>query len=352
MLEASLERAGQRRIGVEHEMAVPLVGSGTGADVQRTIAQVLSANELCAVYRGYSHQPLSQGVDLAVECDSSVRGQSEWQGVTWYPIEMKTRILTGIDEWERIVPKALQISSYMGARINRTCGHHVHLSFDEAKDDARNIRSLFNLFLRYEKVIYGLVAPSRRENGYSRALPFEPDLFKGCRSLSRFWRKIQGSTLVRQNGLNLTHLHGANPRIEFRYHAGTLNPGKARYWLRFLLQMVSHAVTRSCHTPREQIANDRKGIERLLISCGFKPNSGIYTKVCPELRETGRWLLRRWKALNPDESHALRSKKPVKSRTAGSADLERHDRRGREDLHDHDRWRRFLLRNGAVSVTG
>ena len=62
---AELNRS--RRIGVEHEMTVPLVGTGTGTDVQRTLADVLTANGLRAIARGYSHSPLPDGVDLAVE---------------------------------------------------------------------------------------------------------------------------------------------------------------------------------------------------------------------------------------------------------------------------------------------
>ena len=221
---------------------------------------------------------------------------------------MKTRILT-LGEWENIIPKALNICAYMGARVNPTCGHHVHLSFTEMLANPRVVRSIYNLFLRFENVIYGLVAPSRRTMGYSRPLHFKPRLFKGCRSVPDFCLTVQNEGLERQNGLNLTHLENASPRIEFRYHHGTLSPEKARHWLRFLLQMVRHAVTRSCHTPRQQVANDRKGIEKLLISCGFKPNSGIYNKVCPELRDTGKWILGRWKSFNKDQQHALRPTK-------------------------------------------
>ena len=36
----------------------------------------------------------------------------------------------------------------------------------------------------------------------------------------------------------------------------------------------------------------------MLIACGFKPNNGIYHQVCPELRQTGKYLLGRWKHFN------------------------------------------------------
>jgi hypothetical protein len=101
--------------------------------------------------------------------------------------------------------------------------------------------------------------------------------------------------MERRNGLNLMHVEDFDSHVEFRYHSGTINGEKARHWLRFLLQMVRHATTRSCQIPKEQVPNSREGLENLLVCCGFKPNSGIYSKVSPELRETGKYLLRRWK---------------------------------------------------------
>lgn len=148
-----------RRIGCEFEMAVPLVGTGNGQDVQQSLARVLTANGLRAVARGYCRRPLPQGVQLAVEYDASIRGESQYRGVVWHSIEVKTRILNGIEDWETVVPKALAICRYMGARVNRSTGHHLNLDFPEVRQDPRVIRSLYNLVHRFEPVVYGLVGP-------------------------------------------------------------------------------------------------------------------------------------------------------------------------------------------------
>jgi hypothetical protein len=58
-----------RRIGAEFEMTVPLVGTGCGRDIQATLANVLCANGIRAISRGYDHSPLPSGVDVAVEYD-------------------------------------------------------------------------------------------------------------------------------------------------------------------------------------------------------------------------------------------------------------------------------------------
>ena len=237
-----------RKLGCEFEMTVPRIGSGSGNDVQQSIARCLSANGVRAVARSYQHSPVPDRCDVAVEYDSSVRGESRFQGVSWHAIEVKTRILNGVPDWEAVVPRTLEICRYLGARVNRSCGHHIHVSYPEARDRPTTIRSLYNLMHRFEPVIYGLVAPSRRENGYARALENRARLLHGCRSMTSFRRALNGWN--RQSGLNLTHLFEPEPRIEFRYHQGTLDANKARHWMRLVNRLVEHSVTRSCQAAR------------------------------------------------------------------------------------------------------
>lgn len=294
MLTAEINR--ERKLGVEYEMTFPLVGAGSGHDVQQALANVLSANGLPSVVRGYSHEPLPRGADFAVEYDSSICGESTYQGISWHPVELKTRILT-YPEWESLVPKALEIARYMGGRVNQSCGHHVHAGLPEAR--ARNpriIRSLFNIVHRFEPVVFGLCAPSRRTNGFSRPMPDRSRMLHGCRTL-RAYRTALGRW-ERYYGLNLTTIFDSSPHVEFRYHQGTLDPEKARHWLRLCLQLVQHAATRNCQAAQRQAENTRKDFDNFRYSIGLKSNAGIYSKVSDELKETGRFLLRRWRHFN------------------------------------------------------
>ena len=79
--------------------------------------------------------------------------------------------------------------------------------------------------------------------------------------------------------------------------------------------LIDHAVRRSVQAVKEPLPNDRRSLESMLVSCGFKVNSGIYSTVSPEMRETGRWLLHRWFELNG--KHAL---KPKAANSGGDAD--------------------------------
>src|SRR4051812_35485254 len=116
-----------RRMGAEYEMTLPLVGTGSGRDVQNCLASILTSNGVRAVARDYSHEPVPSGIDVCVERDGSICGETRYQGISWIPVEVKTRILAGPTEWEGIVPRTLDICRYMGARVNASTGHHLHV---------------------------------------------------------------------------------------------------------------------------------------------------------------------------------------------------------------------------------
>ena len=306
MLVAELNHT--RPLGAEFEAVAPIVGAGGNHDVQQTFANVFSSNGLRSTARAYSHQPIPQGYDLAVESDSSLRPESQFQGVSWSNIEIKTRPLQGIADWQAVVPKTLQIAKYLGARVNRSCGHHLHVAFPEAREAPAKIRSIFNLLYASEPLLYSFLPPSRTSNGY--AVPMQPEHFRllhGCRSFRSFRDALAG--WQRNSGLNLTPLFGDSPRIEFRYHSATLDHRKAEHWMRLVNRLVEHAVTRNCQAQQRRPKPTLAAIDNWLMTIGMRSNSGIYTKVAPELRETAKFLRRRFKHLNQmhatgDNEHA------------------------------------------------
>ena len=58
---------------------------------------------------------------------------------------------------------------------------------------------------------------------------------------------------------------------------------------------------RSCHFKPEPLANTQIGLNALLVTTGLKTNSRIYRKVPKDLREVGKYLLKRWKHFNVEE---------------------------------------------------
>lgn len=297
-LESRLDQP-VRTLGAEFECCVPLVGNGTAMDVQRQIAGILTSNGIRAGFRSYSHYPLPPETDIMVESDASVRGESRLAGITWVPLEIKTRILQGLTDYERIVPKTLEVLRALNCKVNATTGHHLHIGFHEVNADARVIRSLYNLVHRVEPVIFSLVSPSRRSNSYCRPLPDISKLLHHCRKLSCFEEAL--GRFERYQALNWTHLFNDDgaPRVEFRYHQGTLDAPKALHWARLCVQLLNHAAARSCQATPKQLPATKEGLRKLLTTTGFKVNTKVYAKVAPELRQTGRYyLLKRWKELN------------------------------------------------------
>jgi hypothetical protein len=224
MLKAELNK--NRKLGMEFEMFLPRLGNASGTDVQNTLAQILTSNGLPAMARGYSSTPLPAPYDFAVEYDSSIEGSWTWSNVPFCPIELKTKVLAGYDEWETKVPKALAICQDLGGKVNQSCGLHLHVSFTEGFHHPRNITSLYNLFCRWEPLVFSVLAPSRTGNQYCLPISEGKGFIQNCRMFDDYKRRLGGRN--RKHGLNLLPLFTSNPHIEFRYHQGTLNESKAR----------------------------------------------------------------------------------------------------------------------------
>jgi hypothetical protein len=103
----------------------------------------------------------------------------------------------------------------------------------------------------------------------------------------------------RYQGLNLNNLADQERMtVEWRIHGGTTEWSKIGLWILATQRWVEHAIQRSCHVKAEPIPNTQQALQSLLITTGLKPNSRIYSQVDKELRNVGKYLLRRWKFLN------------------------------------------------------
>lgn len=303
-----------RRLGVEIECTIPIIGGGGQVEVQKRIAEILTANNLRAVSRGYSRSAIPANTDIVVEYDTSIDGSStsKYRGIVWSKIECKTRILEGFNDYLEIVPKTLDIIRYAGAIVNHSCGLHIHLDLSkEIQENPRYPKSLLNLFYRYQDVIHGFLAPSRKGNRFSKHLPDLRDKWNRCKNMNDFSGYLS-TFWSRYFFVNLTHLFNGSHRVEIRAHQGTLDHSKVTHWIIFLNRLLDHAALRNCQTTKEIAPNNRIALERLLTTCGFKKTTGIYSKVSPEIEKTRGYIISRWKSFNPDAEHALKpSRKEV-----------------------------------------
>lgn len=293
-LSVESEINSNRKIGIEIECLVPIVGIGSNRDVQELIAQVLTNHGIQSCSRGYTQQPLPRDCQLAVEHDASLHDESKYRGLSWSKLEIKTSPMLW-DEVERVLPEALEIIKYVGARINASCGLHVHHHLPEAEDKPQVVRNLQHLWWRFSPVMYGVVAPSRLTNMYCRP-PRRDDatVFDSCVNYASLCGKLNRSE--RYHGLNLINLaNRERMTVEWRIHGGTTDWSKIRPWILATQRWVEHAVKRSCHFKPEPLANTQAGLNALLVTTGLRSNSRIYRKVDKDLRDVGKYLLQRWK---------------------------------------------------------
>lgn len=137
-----------------------------------------------------------------------------------------------------------------GGSVNKTCGLHIHVNVREMTTE--QIVQIILAYTRCEPALYTLVARSRRNDHYSKALVqafgvqkirhiFDKGTYK--EKMDKIDAMIYGSIEVardvkrrrakycdaRYHGLNINSLplHGT---LEFRHHQGTTNPHKILMW--------------------------------------------------------------------------------------------------------------------------
>jgi hypothetical protein len=147
-----------------------------------------------------------------------------------------------------------------GAKINTTCGLHVH--FDAAGLAANEIRVIATRYARHESEIDAFMPKSRRGNAntycQSTRRVFESAAFQNADTIDRMM-DIQGSRYFKVN-LQSFRRHQT---IEFRQHSGTVSAEKISNWVRFLNGFINE----SCRLSRGTASlPSLKGSQAKLVS--------------------------------------------------------------------------------------
>jgi len=154
---------------------------------------------------------------------------------------------------EKLIKQACGSLKRHGFRISRRCGLHIHIEFPSRK---KTIQRLLLMAYACEPIFYAVNPKSRRNNGFCRSLN---RAFKVSEILSAqpekidklFYSKGNGHTTKRDIsfykkskwnecryfGFNLHSLFYRNT-VEFRYHAGTIEPKKIISWVKLLRSIL------------------------------------------------------------------------------------------------------------------
>ena len=197
-----------RNFGIEMEIA---------AITQQQALNALRGAGLKAEIEGYNHT--SRG-HWKIVTDASVTNG----------FEVVSPILRG-EQGLREAETAASALEAAGAKINKTCGLHVH--FDAARLAANEIHAIATRYARHEREIDAFMPRSRRgnENTYcqSTCRIFESAAFQNATTIDQMM-DIQGSRYFKVN-LQSFRRHRT---IEFRQNGGTVNAEKIGNWVRFL----------------------------------------------------------------------------------------------------------------------
>lgn len=263
--------------GVEIEVA----GDWSDSDETARIAQALRSAGISAQYDSYGHSTRDY---WKVIYDSSCGH------------EIVSPILrgdAGLDELEKVCT-ALQNA---GCRVNSHCGFHVHHGIQHLSQ--KQIRNIYLLAIKWERVVDRLVAPSRRgnENEYARSISHNAKTLRevqSCmdiltkRSFQNFRLNVVPGRFYKVNPESFSR-HGT---IEFRQHQGTLDFDKMRFWI----IMTQNFVTRAMRSISSKLSTESSiSFKRF---CDWIGVTGKYVENNYHVIEAVKTLKDRWNHFN------------------------------------------------------
>lgn len=147
------------------------------------------------------------------------------------PNEVVSPVLNGNVRGLATLKKAIKSLDAVGARVNRTCGLHVHIGV--GKLTGEQYVNIFKNYQKLERLIDSFMAESRRGN------------CRWAQSLQGFNFTYCHNAYQVQNVMSQDRYHKVNPMsfnrhntVEFRQHQGSTNYEKISMWVKFCAKLV------------------------------------------------------------------------------------------------------------------
>lgn len=185
-------------------------------------------NNLNINYEGYNHRDNEHYYKFV--SDSSVRGLPD-------PIECVSPILKDSADGHASLKNCLKTLNEAGARVNVSCGLHVHVGVADYSD-----KEYINIFVNYQRLevlIDTFMAPSRRGSCMwaKSILCFD---YNSCGvSHKEDVRYMMGGRYFKVN----PEAYRRHKTVEFRQHQGTTDYKKISMWVNFCLKLVDWSKT-------------------------------------------------------------------------------------------------------------
>ena len=197
---------------------------------------------ITASFEGYSHAVMA---DWKIVTDVSVSSQGTGTG---RGLELVSPILRGQAGMDAI-ENALSALRTAGAKVNSTCGVHVHVGMDGLV--GAQLMNVIDLYHANQNHIDYLVSRSRRNTTYAKHFTnasltsgYSAQVFnalRGARTATATANQRRDTSHAdRYYVVNVT-AYAKYGTLEFRQHQGSLNGKKVGAWVQFILSLVEKA---------------------------------------------------------------------------------------------------------------
>lgn len=194
--------------------------------VKSEVRAALQRKGVLSIETGYDHNDQKKAYKLGH--DGSINGLNSCEVVS--PILKNLKSLKVVCD---------TINEH-GARVNRSCGLHIHLGADQLTLD-QWVRVIKN-YARIEPIIDTFMAESRRYNNnhYCKSIIACADRFENG-SVNEF-RDIEAAfSFDRYHKVNVMS-YRRHKTIEFRQHHGTTDFNKIKMWAEFVTALVNYSI--------------------------------------------------------------------------------------------------------------
>jgi hypothetical protein len=237
----------EKRIGVEIEFF--------NANYQEVIRELRIAGLEVAAYMGYTHSVMPQ---WKITTDASVTERNTGLGKG---LELVSPPLKSAEMKDQL-KKAMEVLNRLGAKVDKTCGIHVHHEIDDLNLD--NIKNIYAIYGKHQDYINQLVPASRRQKagsphrfgGYCQNLSGEEvEAVQQANSISEI-KDIFTVGYRRYRVLNFqSYLKYGT--IEFRQHSGSTDFEKIWNWVLITQSIVAQAKEKKTIKPMSESQKKR-----------------------------------------------------------------------------------------------
>lgn len=194
-------------------------------------------NNLEIRYEGYNHRDNDHYYKFV--SDSSVNGLPN-------PIECVSPILQDAQEGHESLKNCLKTLNDSEARVNSSCGLHVHVGAERLTDEA--YVNVFKNYQALELLIDSFMAPSRRGD-CTWAHSIRRFDYSAC-STKDTVRRLMGGRYYKVNPV----AYSAHRTIEFRQHQGSVSYEKISMWVNFCIKLVAWSETNVLSGPVSSVS--------------------------------------------------------------------------------------------------